>query len=122
VPIPAVGLDAVISLAVDIDEWMPTSAGWVVRIAGLDSCPDDVARSAADVWPPIIDRWRSRADHSFVAVLECSAERPRVMDALRRENLRLRRSGERPDAVTFIGPVPVYVDGVLDEETSAGAL
>ena len=121
VPIPARSIDAVISLAPDIDLWMPDSVSWAVLVDGLDHCPAEVARTAADIWPPIIDRWRSMAEKSFIAVLIADSSRRLVLDALRAENLQLKRSGESPDAVTFIGPVPVYVDGVLDEVASAGA-
>jgi hypothetical protein len=76
---------------------------------------------AVQILPPILDRWRSAAGHSFVVALESTSRRARVLDLLSVGNRRLRESGERPGTVTFIGPVPVYVDGVLDEAASAGA-
>jgi hypothetical protein len=121
VPIPARSIDAVISLAPDIDLWMPDAASWVVLVNGFDRCPPEVARTAADIWPPILDRWRSMAEKSFVAVLIASNSRPLVLDALRAENVRLKEFGELPDTVAYVAPVPIFVDGVRDEAASVGA-
>jgi hypothetical protein len=121
IPIPSRGFDAIISLAADLDVWLPPAAGWVFTLKGIDHCDASVRATAADIWPPIIDRWRSGADHLFVVIIECVDTRAEVLRALAAENRKLKAFGQDPDTVAWVDAVPVYVDGVLDEETSAGA-
>jgi hypothetical protein len=120
IPYPSRGFQSLIDYGSSLGEWMDSTRGFMLFVTGIDGCPEPVARQLVAILPFMIDRWRSIGiayDTQIVATTSRSA----LLDELRSSNSRLKAFGELPDRVVESGPVPVYVDGVLDEAASAGA-
>jgi hypothetical protein len=120
IPYPSSGMQSIIDFGSSLDEWMTAPAGYCFAVGGVDSAAPEVSSGLAEILPFMIDRWRSIGTPYF-AVLACRQSRQSIVGALQASNSELRRFGGDPARVAPSGPVPVYVDGVLDEETSAGA-
>lgn len=120
IPYPSAGFQSLIDFGSSLDEWMHSPAGYVLVVRGCDAAAPGVARRLADILPFMIDRWRSIGT-PYTAVLECAESRPAVLAMLQEANRELRVFGESSARVARSGPVPVYVDGQLDEAVSVGA-
>jgi hypothetical protein len=120
IPYPSRGFQSLIDYGSSLDEWMDATGGFAFFITGIDDCPEPVGRQLVAILPFMIDRWRSTGI-AYDAQLVATASRSALLDELRSSNSRLKAFGGMPDRVVESGPIPVYVDGVLDEVASAGA-